>query len=305
MARSGGGGGGGRSSGGGGGRSSSSSRGGGGRSSSSGGSSRSSYSGGRSSSSYGGGGGYRSGRYRDNGYYYYSDGPTRMTGRGCLSAIIVVAILLAVMYFLGAINFNAIGEPGGLSNISVFGTAHTPPEKLNAPFGGSPHVVYADGGDQSWGSNMSVVEGAVKRFWQETGVTPYILITSDYARYTNAQMENVTNNLFDEVVPTESSVLIHISDNGSGDWIYFVMPGKTATTVIDDYGLEQILNFLESNWFSDKSEGQLLADTLTSSATRIMTNPASGRSKLIAFIVIVVAIILFVKISKGAKTIDC
>jgi hypothetical protein len=223
-------------------------------------------------------------------------GPRQPRGSqgGFAYALVIIVVVICLLY--------AFLQISGASLSAVTQSAHTPPDKLNASLGGAPYVIYTDGGDESWGSEMYLFDDAQKNFWNQTGVTPYVIITADYAKYSDAQMKEITDALYTAYVPTESGVLLHISDNGAGDWTAYVMPGKGATSVLDAYGLDQMLNIFESNWYSDKTEGALLADTLNSAAARIMTNPADSRSKLTAFVVAVIALVIVISIVKRNGT---
>lgn len=302
MGRAGAGGGGGGHSGGG----HSSGRSSGGHRVSSGSSGRRAGSGGGSSGSYGGFGGPSHG----GGFYgggFYPRPPIRNTvfigHGGGINTIISIIIFIVVL----------VTAFGGFPSSKLSSTKNIPKstqnrERLESGVGYDNNCIVDNIG---WFDNVTKTEKSIKKFYDKTGVQPYIVLNAyDSTLLTDTAKEEYAKKWYDEHIKNESTFLYMYfaepdADNDVGYMAY--VNGKQVSSVMDSEAIEIFWAYVDKYWYSDMSTDDMFTTIFTKTADRIMTKSTTAADvgnnavKVIGVIVVFAGIIVVMVIRRKHK----
>lgn len=300
MGRSGGGGGGGHSSGGFGGGHSSGGFSGGGRSSGGDfGRSHSSGLGHSSRSYYSGGYNYRRapwfGRPRRNNYFIM--GPRTWT-------FIVIIIIIFIILFMSSIPKSSTGKV---------------PKNTTQRTALSGVVDKTDWYDDQigWISSRSTLIAGLEEFYKKTGIQPYVLLVPYSANYWNgstlnteaadAYLETVYSSRFTDEAHFIFAYFACRNDlktEMDGEFRY--LSGYSADTIMDNEAINILWGFFEKNYYNTSlSIEEMIANTFSETAERIMSAPTNGwdfaKVLIIAIAIVAVIIIIYLIIQNKNK----
>lgn len=302
MGRAGAGGGGGGHSGGG----HSSGRSSGGHRVSSGSSGRRAGSGGGSRGSYGGFGGPSHG----GGFYgggFYPRPPIRNTvfigHGGGINTIISIIIFIVVL----------VTAFGGFPSSKSSSTKNIPKstqnrERLESGVGYDNNCIIDNIG---WFDNVTKTEKSIKKFYDKTGVQPYIVLNAyDSTLLTDTAKEEYAKKWYDEHIKNESTFLYMYfaepnTDNDVGYMAY--VNGKQVSSVMDSEAIEIFWAYVDKYWYSDMSTDDMFTTIFTKTADRIMTKSTTAADvgnnavKVIGVIVVFAGIIVVMVIRRKHK----
>lgn len=302
MGRAGAGGGGGGHSGGG----HSSERSSGGHRVSSGSSGRRAGSGGGSRGSYGGFGGPSHG----GGFYgggFYPRPPIRNTifigHGGGINTIISIIIFIVVL----------VTAFGGFPSLKSSSTKNIPKstqnrERLESGVGYDNNCIVDNIG---WFDNVTKTEKSIKKFYDKTGVQPYIVLNAyDSTLLTDTAKEEYAKKWYDEHIKNESTFLYMYfaeqdTDNDVGYMAY--VNGKQVSSVMDSEAIEIFWAYVDKYWYSDMSTDDMFTTIFTKTAERIMTKSTTAADignnavKVIGIIVVFAGIIVVMVIRRKHK----
>lgn len=302
MGRAGAGGGGGGHSGGG----HSSGRSSGGHRVSSGSSGRRAGSGGGSRGSYSGFGGPSHG----GGFYgggFYPRPPIRNTvfigHGGVVNTIISIIIFIVVL----------VTAFGGFPSSKSSSTKNIPKstqnrERLESGVGYDNNCIVDNIG---WFDNVTKTEKSIKKFYDKTGVQPYIVLNAyDSTLLTDTAKEEYAKKWYDEHIKNESTFLYMYfaepdTDNDVGYMAY--VNGKQVSSVMDSEAIEIFWAYVDKYWYSDMSTDDMFTTIFTKTADRIMTKSTTvadiGNNvvKVIGVIVVFAGIIVVMVIRRKHK----
>ena len=302
MGRAGAGGGGGGHSGGG----HSSGRSSGGHRVSSGSSGRRAGSGGGSSGSYSGFGGPSHG----GGFYgggFYPRPPIRNTvfigHGGGINTIISIIIFIVVL----------VTAFGGFPSSKSSSTKNIPKstqnrERLESGVGYDNNCIIDNIG---WFDNVTKTEKSIKKFYDKTGVQPYIVLNAyDSTLLTDTAKEEYAKKWYDEHIKNESTFLYMYfaepnTDNDVGYMAY--VNGKQVSSVMDSEAIEIFWAYVDKYWYSDMSTDDMFTTIFTKTADRIMTKSTTAADvgnnavKVIGVIVVFAGIIVVMVVRRKHK----
>ena len=302
MGRAGAGGGGGGHSGGG----HSSGRSSGGHRVSSGSSGRRAGSGGGSRGSYGGFGGPSHG----GGFYgggFYPRPPIRNTvfigHGGGINTIISIIIFIVVL----------VTAFGGFPSSKSSSTKNIPKstqnrERLESGVGYDNNCIIDNIG---WFDNVTKTEKSIKKFYDKTGVQPYIVLNAyDSTLLTDTAKEEYAKKWYDEHIKNESTFLYMYfaepdTDNDVGYMAY--VNGKQVPSVMDSEAIEIFWAYVDKYWYSDMSTDDMFTTIFTKTADRIMTKSTTAADvgnnaiKVIGVIIVFAGIIVVMVLRRKHK----
>lgn len=302
MGRAGAGGGGGGHSGGG----HSSGRSSGGHRVSSGSSGRRAGSGGGSRGSYSGFGGPSHG----GGFYgggFYPRPPIRNTvfigHGGGINTIISIIIFIVVL----------VTAFGGFPSSKSSSTKNIPKstqnrERLESGVGYDNNCIVDNIG---WFDNVTKTEKSIKKFYDKTGVQPYIVLNAyDSTLLTDTAKEEYAKKWYDEHIKNESTFLYMYfaepdTDNDVGYMAY--VNGKQVSSVMDSEAIEIFWAYVDKYWYSDMSTDDMFTTIFTKTADRIMTKSTTvadignNAVKVIGVIAVFAGIIVVMVIRRKHK----
>lgn len=259
-----------------------------------------------------GGGGIYSGRssYGGGGFYggsFYPRPPRRSTvivsHGGNFNAVISLIIFVVVL----------IAAFGGFPSSNSSSTKSVPKstqnrERLESGVGYDNNCIVDNIG---WFDNVTKTEKSIKKFYDKTGVQPYIVLNAyDSTLLTDTAKEEYAKKWYDEHIKNESTFLYMYfaepdTDNDVGYMAY--VNGKQVPSVMDSEAIEIFWAYVDKYWYSDMSTDDMFTTIFTKTADRIMTKSTTAADvgnnavKVIGVIVVFAGIIVVMVLRRKHK----
>lgn len=252
-----------------------------------------------SHSSYGGGGFYGGG--------FYPRPPRRssviVSHGGNFNAVISLIIFVVVL----------IAAFGGLPSSNSSSTKSVPKstqnrERLESGVGYDNNCIVDNIG---WFDNVTKTEKSIKKFYDKTGVQPYIVLNAyDSTLLTDTAKEEYAKKWYDEHIKNESTFLYMYfaepdTDNDVGYMAY--VNGKQVPSVMDSEAIEIFWAYVDKYWYSDMSTDDMFTTIFTKTADRIMTKSTTAADvgnnaiKVIGVIIVFAGIIVVMVLRRKHK----
>jgi len=239
--------------------------------------------------------------YRDNNQRQGGGGGSRPPsngGRGCGATILIV---IAIVFLLSVV----------LVMMNPSETASTiQREKL--PASAVKETVYYTDMDGDWIYNASELESGLQKFYQETGVQPYIYILPNGAETSTNKLSQLAETLYAQLFQDAGHFLLLFCDDGEGGYNCGYTYGAQARAVMDDEAIRILAENLDA-CYADSSldEEEIFSVAFENTAKRIMTVTKSPSEILaasmkplaivIGFIVVIALILKIVKSRREAR----
>lgn len=252
-----------------------------------------------SHSSYGGGGFYGGG--------FYPRPPRRssviVSHGGNFNAVISLIIFVVVL----------IAAFGGFPSSNSSSTKSVPKstqnrERLESGVGYDNNCIVDNIG---WFDNVTKTEKSIKKFYDKTGVQPYIVLNAyDSTLLTDTAKEEYAKKWYDEHIKNESTFLYMYfaepdTDNDVGYMAY--VNGKQVPSVMDSEAIEIFWAYVDKYWYSDISTDDMFTTIFTKTADRIMTKSTTAADvgnnaiKVIGVIIVFAGIIVVMVLRRKHK----
>lgn len=252
-----------------------------------------------SHSSYGGGGFYGGG--------FYPRPPRRssviVSHGGNFNAVISLIIFVVVL----------IAAFGGFPSSNSSSTKSVPKstqnrERLESGVGYDNNCIVDNIG---WFDNVTKTEKSIKKFYDKTGVQPYIVLNAyDSTLLTDTAKEEYAKKWYDEHIKNESTFLYMYfaepdTDNDVGYMAY--VNGKQVPSVMDSEAIEIFWAYVDKYWYSDMSTDDMFTTIFTKTADHIMTKSTTAADvgnnavKVIGVIVVFAGIIIVMVVRRKHK----
>ena len=256
-------------------------------------------------SSYSGHSSYGGGRFYGGGFYPRP--PRRSTvivsHGGSFNAVISLIIFVVVL----------IAAFGGFPSSNSSSTKSVPKstqnrERLESGVGYDNNCIVDNIG---WFDNVTKTEKSIKKFYDKTGVQPYIVLNAyDSTLLTDTAKEEYAKKWYDEHIKNESTFLYMYfaepdTDNDVGYMAY--VNGKQVSSVMDSEAIELFWAYVDKYWYSDMSTDDMFTTIFTKTADRIMTKSTTAADvgnnavKVIGVIVVFAGIIVVMVIRRKHK----
>lgn len=256
-------------------------------------------------SSYSGHSSYGGGRFYGGGFYPRP--PRRSTvivsHGGSFNAVISLIIFVVVL----------IAAFGGFPSSNSSSTKSVPKstqnrEQLESGVGYDNNCIVDNIG---WFDNVTKTEKSIKKFYDKTGVQPYIVLNAyDSTLLTDTAKEEYAKKWYDEHIKNESTFLYMYfaepdTDNDVGYMAY--VNGKQVSSVMDSEAIEIFWAYVDKYWYSDMSTDDMFTTIFTKTADRIMTKSTTAADvgnnavKVIGVIVVFAGIIVVMVIRRKHK----
>lgn len=250
-------------------------------------------------SSYGGGGFYGGG--------FYPRPPRRSTvivsHGGSFNAVISLIIFVVIL----------IAAFGGFPSSNSSSTKSVPKstqnrERLESGVGYDNNCIVDNIG---WFDNVTKTEKSIKKFYDKTGVQPYIVLNAyDSTLLTDTAKEEYAKKWYDEHIKNESTFLYMYfaepdTDNDVGYMAY--VNGKQVPSVMDSEAIEIFWAYVDKYWYSDMSTDDMFTTIFTKTADRIMTKSTTAADvgnnaiKVIGVIIVFAGIIVVMVLRRKHK----
>lgn len=190
-----------------------------------------------------------------------------------LVSILMVIVLISVI--VGA--FRSVGTSSGITASTVD----------REPLGKQYVTDTGEYIDDSigWIRSRSKVEKGLRYFYDKTGVMPYLVVTEQVdGTYhpTGQQVWDYGDTVYDREFSDEGHLVFVLQcRDETTDYTMAGVTGTMAKTVIDEEALEILYDYMDHNFYSDKSEDEMFADTFRDAADRIMSREGEPMAKAV------------------------
>lgn len=162
-----------------------------------------------------------------------------------------------------------------------------------------------------WFDNVTKTEKSIKKFYDKTGVQPYIVLNAyDSTLLTDTAKEEYAKKWYDEHIKNESTFLYMYfaepdTDNDVGYMAY--VNGKQVPSVMDSEAIEIFWAYVDKYWYSDMSTDDMFTTIFTKTADRIMTKSTTAADvgnnaiKVIGVIIVFAGIIVVMVLRRKHK----
>ena len=229
------------------------------------------------------------------------DGPNggNQNNGGCAAGcgLFVAAIVLIVMLSL----FLNIGSCSATSTSIDASTVEREP----LPASATVETAYYADEDGGWIHNASALERGMSRFYEETGVQPYLLIMPNGSTTSTQELQATAEEAYGRLFEDEGHFILVFCDDGKGSYNCGYFMGAQARSVMDDEAVEILSQYLARYYFDTSlSEEEVFSDTFADTADRIMEvtpSPVVPVAICIAVVVVTGVVLVIVRKRMQAK----
>lgn len=173
-------------------------------------------------------------------HHYGSSGRRSSSSASAVVAVFIIIIILAVLVSV----FSGVGGSGNIRPSTI------EREKIKSGNGFTTDCIDDDLG---WISRKSVMQQGMRKFWDETGVQPYVVLTSEYdsGAYSASEKEAWAKAYFDQYCDQDMFLYVYFDTSNSsvrGDSTYWA--GSIASAVMDDEACEIFFDYVDSYWYT-------------------------------------------------------
>lgn len=191
----------------------------------------------------------------------YSGG-TQSIGALITTAILTMAFLIAIIVVLGATSPSSNGITKSTVN-------REPLVSQNVVETG----YFTD--ELGWISNSGKLEKGMKKFYEKTGVHPYLVITDQLGSepgLVNAQTAEVAcEQLYDRYIQDEAHIMVVFVEYDE-EYQTWYMTGNETKTVMDDEACQILMNYLDKYYYEGGlSDEEYFSKSFEDASGRIMT----------------------------------
>ncbi len=218
--------------------------------------------------------------------------PPQQGGSGC--GCIVTAI--AVIFIAAIITIILSTGIGGCSSDEVRSSTV---ERTPLAAGNVIETEYYTDASYDWIRDSAAMEAGLRRFYEETGVQPYVYILPNGTTQSSSQLSVYADELYDQLFDDEGHFLLVFCDTGYGNWNAGYAVGSQAKTILDDEALGILRDYLD-RYYNDYSisEEEIFSNAFAATGERIMTvtpDPTVPIMIIVAVVIIVIIIALIIR----------
>jgi hypothetical protein len=161
-----------------------------------------------------------------------------------------------------------------------------------------------------WFEQKSSTSRQLKKFWDKTGVQPYIILKAyDATLTTDEQKEQWAKDYYDSQFDTENIFLyVYFAEQDTENDVGYMAyaNGYQTSSVMDSEAVEIFWNYIDKYWYSDASTDEVFINAFTDTANTIMKGSSNGTGILkwlrrLLLLLVIVAVAAFVIIRKRNK----
>lgn len=150
--------------------------------------------------------------------------------------------------------------------------------------------------DLGWIGNKSKLQSGMKKFFDKTGVQPYIWITDNVNgdRWpSDSVIDKELESLYNKTFTDGQHFLLMYLDAGNGDYITRYYCGPQAKVLMDNEASEILLSYIDYYATSDLEDEAFLSTCFDKAASRIMT-VTTNKFDVIKIVVILIILLVAV-----------
>lgn len=150
--------------------------------------------------------------------------------------------------------------------------------------------------EAGWINNETRAEEGLRYFYDQTGVQPHLLITTDIpgtSTASPAEIEAYAEDFYDENFTDEAHLLLIFYEPEPSSYLTYYLAGRQAESVIDSEAGQILLDYLDQ-YYTDSSldEEEYFSQSFKQAADRIMTVTQSPLPTIFISLVVLVGVIL-------------
>ena len=149
--------------------------------------------------------------------------------------------------------------------------------------------------DGDWVHNPSRLTSGLERFYDKTGVQPYVYILPNGTTTSTQELQQRAETLYDELFQDEGHFLLVFCDDGNGSFACGYTVGTAASAVMDSEALGILADELDYAYNNAASDEEVFSDAFERTAERIMSaaeDEAAGQSLLVVGGVVVAVLVV-------------
>ena len=211
-----------------------------------------------------------------------SSGGSQKKGSGLFAIIAIIIVVVLIIAVAGAFSSGG-GIPSSTENR----------EKLTGVNTYNSDCVVDSLG---WLNNASKAGKDLKTFYDLTGVQPYIVFLEyDSSLNSDKKKDAFAEEWYEDNIDDENTfVFMYFGTDHEGEgepgYMNYVM-GNRVDSVMDSEAIEIFWAYIDKNWYDDSlTENQVIVNSFTDTAERIMTKTKTGADVLIWLIIAVIII---------------
>ena len=197
-------------------------------------------------------------------------------GCGSLLAIIIVLMLCSFMGMFGSCSSGSYYD-NGYSYSQSSNSSSTVREKLSSS-DVSKTAWYTDQ-DGDWILTASKLTTGLKHFYDKTGVQPYVYILPNGTTTSTDELNQKSQDLYDQLFNDEGHFLLVFCDDGSGSFNCGYTVGTKAASVLDSEALNIIADELDRAYRTADSDEEVFSDAFYAAADDIMAGADKQQSE--------------------------
>ena len=207
---------------------------------------------------------------------------------GLVLAVLLVALLSSSLSFCDS------GFGGGASySQGATQASSTVREKL--PADAVTKTDWYTDADGDWVHNPSRLTSGLERFYDKTGVQPYVYILPNGTSTSVDELTARAEQLYGELFQDEGHFLLVFCDDGNGSFACGYTVGTVASAVMDSEALGILADELDYAYNNAASDEEVFSDAFERTAERIMSaaeDEAAGQALLVVGGVVVAVLVV-------------
>ena len=198
------------------------------------------------------------------------------------------------------------GVPGGQGIAAVGGQLRGGEEhKVGIAQGGAAVNGAAVAAGDGRIHNQSELTAGLRKFYQETGVQPYVYILPNGESTSVSDLKSRAEALYPQLFSDEGHFLLVFCDDGRGGYNCGYTVGSQAKTVMDDEAVSILADYLD-RYYNDSSvsEEEIFSNAFAKTADRIMTvtqSPVVPVAVCIAAVIVIALLVFSLQKRREAK----
>lgn len=130
------------------------------------------------------------------------------------------------------------------------------------------------------GSESKLLKG-MKKFYQATGVQPYLIITESVNKkggdLTDTEAEQYLMDTYDTLFNDKGHMILMFMEYADSEYMQYIYAGNQASTVIDNEAKEIIFDYVDHYYTSSLDEDEYFSTAFEKSAERIMKKTTTNK----------------------------
>jgi preprotein translocase subunit SecG len=232
------------------------------------------------------------------GFGSYGDaGRTSIVGNGgrvlgCGTSMVITAVIVFVVVLVLAFMFTSMNKnSGNVAKATVSSTINRTKLANTEEFNSN---CIKD--ELEWIDDVATTENGLEPFYKKTGIQPYIIFRGyDATLSSDEEKEEWANTYFSENISDQNAFLfVYFAEkNTTSDMGYMcTVSGASADAVMDSEAMSLYWDNISRYWASDLSTDQMLIQSYSDTATRIMKHHTTPEERTRNIIILVVVLIV-------------